>query len=256
MNESVALLLIEDNPGDARLIREFLKKIVQSEKITALVTLLSGMAHNFNNPLCIAGGVIYQLKSDKNITDSHKKMIEQVETQLARISKIVHTLDDLTSQMAARDDIISLDDMVLSAISDAGRFAVGKKVVDIQVDLQCKQTIRGNAMEVRQALANLLTNAVEAIVQDGVVRIRTYALEKGCVLEITDNGKGISNEILKNIYDPFFTTKEGAAAIGLGLSVAQRIVERHGGTIEIQSEKNQGTRVTVFFPKPAGIRNI
>jgi signal transduction histidine kinase len=110
--------------------------------------------------------------------------------------------------------------------------------------------------QMNQVFLNLLTNAAQATAEDGgVITVRTYQPDPGRVaIEIADNGHGIPEDVLPKIFDPFFTTKEVGKGTGLGLSITYKIVESHGGRIEVASKVGTGTRFTITLPvKPVAV---
>jgi len=104
--------------------------------------------------------------------------------------------------------------------------------------------------QINQVFLNLITNAAQALPPtDGEITLTTRADKGGVAVEIADNGKGIAPEVLPKIFDPFFTTKEIGKGTGLGLSISYKIVEQHGGRIEVASEAGKGARFTVWLPQ-------
>ena len=118
--------------------------------------------------------------------------------------------------------------------------------------------VRGHAGQINQVLMNLLTNAAQALSgrEDSVITIETRGDPDGVEVKIKDNGPGISPEVLPRIWDPFFTTKDVGEGTGLGLSIVHELVERHGGTIEVETRVGEGTTFTVKLPRqiPTGHR--
>jgi signal transduction histidine kinase len=111
--------------------------------------------------------------------------------------------------------------------------------------------VNADAKLLRQVFINLLLNSAEAVDQGGIVRVETDEDSSGGFVQviIIDNGKGIPKEHLERVFEPFFTTKSAGKGTGLGLSVSLGIVQKHGGTIEIQSEAGKGTTVMVLLPR-------
>ena len=110
--------------------------------------------------------------------------------------------------------------------------------------------VKGHAGQLNQVFMNLLTNAAQALAgrEGAVIELATERKGELVVITVADNGPGIPEEILPKIFDPFFTTKEVGQGSGLGLSIVHGIVERHGGTIEVDSHVGKGTRFTVTLP--------
>ena len=110
--------------------------------------------------------------------------------------------------------------------------------------------MRGHAGQLNQVFMNLLTNAAQALAGSAGAKIEVVTQRRGgqVIIQVADNGPGIPEEILPRIFDPFFTTKEVGQGSGLGLSIVHGIVERHGGTIEVDSHVGKGTTFTVILP--------
>ncbi|MBM4137844.1 MAG: histidine kinase, partial [Nitrospira sp.] len=105
----------------------------------------------------------------------------------------------------------------------------------------------------KEALLNIFTNAVHALHGKGTIFVKTYVDGDSAVIEIQDTGKGMSEEILPYIFDPFFTTKD--TGTGLGLTIAQRIIEEHNGRVEVESQPHRGSIFKVFIPLQSEIKN-
>jgi len=122
--------------------------------------------------------------------------------------------------------------------------------VDVEKELGEIPSITCSPSQVNQVLLNLVTNAAQAIDKPrGLIRVKTRAEGPGAIaIEVSDNGKGITPEVLPRIFDPFFTTKEVGKGTGLGLSIAYKIVQQHGGRIDVKSQPGSGTTFTVVLP--------
>ena len=108
--------------------------------------------------------------------------------------------------------------------------------------------INGNVGKLHQAILNILTNAIHAIISNGVILIRTLNDQKYITIQISDNGCGISNNIINKIFDPFFTTKNPGKGTGLGLSICYKIIKEHKGELDVFSEENKGTTMNIKLP--------
>ena len=108
--------------------------------------------------------------------------------------------------------------------------------------------IECNGQQIVQVVMNLMMNAGQAIESSGVITVRTYVKNDSAYIEVEDTGKGIPEEVVGKIYDPFFTTKEVGKGTGLGLSISYDIIKKHQGTIQVDSKVGQGTKFTVTLP--------
>ena len=116
-----------------------------------------------------------------------------------------------------------------------------------ETELRTNCKIKGNAAELREALANVLINAAQAIEGSGEIVIITFREDDLAGITVKDNGIGMSPETLDRVFDPFFTTR-GAQGTGLGMSMVDAIAIRHRGKVTVESEEGKGTRVTLTFP--------
>ena len=124
--------------------------------------------------------------------------------------------------------------------------------IELATDMAAAPTVMGDATELRQVIAHLLLNAIDAIGEGGApggrIGIRLARELDGVTLSVADNGVGMPPEVLKRIFDPFYTTKKVGSGTGLGLSVCQRIIEKHGGKLHVSSTPGQGSTFTLALP--------
>jgi signal transduction histidine kinase len=125
---------------------------------------------------------------------------------------------------------------------------IKNRIEVIKVYYQGKCIITGNEGKLHQAFLNILSNSVQAIDQTGLIKIESNIINKKVIIQITDNGCGISQKNLPKIMDPFFTTKDPGKGTGLGLSITYNVIKEHQGEIEYQSKTGKGTTVTVSLP--------
>ena len=123
-----------------------------------------------------------------------------------------------------------------------------KKSVSIRKGYGDIPSVECHPGQINQVFLNILTNAVQAIDEKGIVSIVTRKSGDGIEIEISDNGKGISKENIANIFDPFYSTKAVGEGTGLGLSISLTIIKNHNGNIEVESESGQGTKFIISLP--------
>jgi signal transduction histidine kinase len=126
-----------------------------------------------------------------------------------------------------------------------------KDCIAVERDYGDLPRVRCFSGQLNQVFLNLLVNSCDAIEGKGTIRIRTRPTDEGVRLEFSDDGSGIEPEVLGRIFDPFYTTKPVGKGTGLGLSISHGIVERHGGTLSVESEPGRGTRFTLDLPLDA-----
>jgi len=231
------------------------EQLVQSEKMAAVGTLTSGIAHELNNPLNNIGLTVEAILDDFDAYSEEDKrsMLDQVYTQVERASSTVRNLLDFARKDRSAFTTLSVRDSVESArrlVANEARLAGVEWAVAAEDDLP---PVRGNPHDLQQVFLNLFLNAIQAMPEGGVVSI-TVARDgqEGVRVEVTDTGPGIEPEHLDDIFDPFFTTKEPGEGTGLGLSVSRSIVEQHGGRISVQSEPGVGSTFCVHLPVAEG----
>lgn len=224
------------------------EELLQMEKVASLSTMLSGLAHNLNNPIFLASGRLDLLKNTGTLSKKQSDMVEVIEKQIERIVSLTKEMLELGYSKATEKKKIDLNEIVKIAVGNIKKFPIDKKI-DIQSKLTCDLIFNANPVEINQIVTNLILNAIDAINKKGIVKVKTYSHDKCSIFEIQDDGKGMSEDTLKKVFDPLFTTKTGIAAKGMGMTIVQQFLQRNNGTIEIQSLKNRGTLVKVSFPE-------
>ena len=233
-------------------------QLVRAEKMASIGQLVAGIAHEINNPVNAVVNSVEPLRESIETVASGaaapadvaeiKHMMNVIQNGARRTQSIVQALHNYSRTDEER--IVELD--VNRGLDDSlellrhhlkGHVAVRKRYGDVG-------RIKGHAGQLNQVFMNLLTNAAQALAGRPGAQIDVHTRRENgqVVIAIGDNGPGIPPEIRSRIYDPFFTTKDPGQGSGLGLSIAHGIVERHGGTIELDSEIGKGTTFTVTLP--------
>ncbi|MFA5354486.1 MAG: ATP-binding protein [Thermodesulfovibrionales bacterium] len=255
------------------------RHLVQSEKLASLGTLLSGVAHELNNPLSnisTSSQILMEELQEKSPGPSLDpsfvlELLSQIEEQTERARNIVRSLLDFSRPKNFTKETLPLKGL----FQDTIRFIRGQVPVSVEINLQIPEeiTIMADKQRIQQAFLNLIKNAVEAIEGEGTVFVkaeRHTALEKAddetglysylryrgkCTMEadtvdieIRDTGPGIPADLLSRVFDPFFTTKDVGKGSGLGLFIVHEIIEEHEGCIGVESEPGKGTRFLIRLP--------
>ena len=226
------------------------EQIIHSRKIASLGTLVSGVAHELNNPINNIILTIDSLTGGRKIAEERRlAMLKDILTQAVRASEIVKNLLDFS-----RSNTTIIEDLdialVLQETIQVSENQITVNNIKLQVDLATDlPVIRGNRQALQQVFINLLTNAVHAMPSGGELLVRA-ALESDqkIVITVRDTGNGIAEEHLPYIFDPFFTTKEVGKGSGLGLSVSYGIIKKHGGRITVDSSPGKGSTFSIVLP--------
>ncbi len=226
------------------------EQIIHSRKIASLGTLVSGVAHELNNPINNIILTIDSLTSGRKITEERRNaMLEDILTQAVRASGIVKNLLDFSRSETALIEDLDVARILRETIQISGN-QITVSNIDLHVDLADDlPKIKGNRQALQQVFINLLTNAVHAMPGGGELHIRAAAgKERKILITVQDTGSGIAEEHLPFIFDPFFTTKEVGRGTGLGLSVSHGIIKKHGGWITVESSPGKGSTFTITLP--------
>jgi two-component system NtrC family sensor kinase len=228
-------------------------QLIQTEKLSSLGKLSASIAHEINNPLAgilttskLLIRTIEERPADPG-TAGTVRMLRLVQRETERCTAIVRNLLGF-----ARERALTLTDADVNAAIEEALFLVKNQfsLLGIQLDRAMGQVppMRGDFGQLRQAFANIVINACDAMAKGGTLTVRTRfdPSEQVIIVEIGDTGVGIPAEQLTKVLDPFFTTKEKGT--GLGLSVVYGVVERHGGRLKIASTQGTGTTVTIRLP--------
>jgi two-component system, NtrC family, sensor kinase len=235
-------------------------QLIQSEKMSSLGKLAASVAHEINNPL--AGILTYaklliRMHEEGELTEKARESctrnLRLVQRETERCSAIVRNLLDFARQRSPSLKEVDVSTVVEEALSLLAHRLLMQNVA-LEKDLPPMPLIKADFGQLRQSFVNIALNACEAMTKGG--RLAVTARTEGRTIEVrfADTGPGIAPENLSHILDPFFTTKEKGT--GLGLSVVYGIIDRHGGTLDVESNLGQGTTVTVRLPvavaSPAG----
>jgi len=228
-------------------------RLIMSERLAALGQMSSGIAHEINNPLAsIAGcaeGLLAKVRKGKYDPAQFEEYLSIVQEEILRCKSITTGMLSFVRKTAYEKKEVSLRevlDKTLEIISFQGRLRDVEIVKEYGDDVP---PIHASEGELRQVLLAIITNALDAMAEQGRLTVGTLAEGDHVKISIADTGPGIPEENQKRIFDPFFTTKSERGGTGLGLSIVHRIVTNHGGAIDVASEPGKGTKFTITLPK-------
>ncbi|HVH68466.1 MAG TPA: ATP-binding protein [Gemmatimonadales bacterium] len=223
----------------------------QAEKLAAMGQLVSGVAHEINNPAAIISGFAQTLLLD-DLKAEQREMLQMVYDEATRIGRITSNLLAFARAGGKQRALADLNDLVRRTFA-LRSYHLSTLNIRVTLDLDpAEPKIWADASELQQMLLNLLINAEQALVTVDAPRtidIRTHADEGEVRFEIADSGPGIAPEIRDKIFDPFFTTKPEGVGTGLGLSICYGIAQEHGGRIWVESEPGKGARFGVVLQR-------
>jgi PAS domain S-box-containing protein len=232
------------------------KHLVQQERLGALGQMASGIAHDFNNALTPIVGFSEMLLDPAHPLDERetRRFLRTIHTAARDGARIVSRLKEFYRPRDP-DEVfhpVDVDAVVEQTIAlTQPRWKEQAQASGIAIDLRSKLRARrpvlGNASDLRELLTNLIFNAIDALPAGGTIEIRTREDGREIVLDVTDTGVGMSEEVQRRCLEPFFTTK-GSRGTGLGLAMVHGIVRRHEGTIAITSAPGCGTTFTIRLP--------
>ena len=235
-------------------LRETQQSIIQRERLHALGRMASGIAHDFNNSLApILGFSELLLLKEETLTETDKvrSFIEMIHEAAQESAKVVARLREFYRYREDSDVFgpLNFNEVVRNVVAMLEpRWKHQAQVEGIQIvvklELQDLPEMVGNEDQLREMLANLITNSIDSIAAEGLIRVRTFFRNDRIFLQIADNGAGMSEEVKARCLEPFFSTKREAGT-GMGLGIVYGTVRRHDGEISIESRLNSGTTVTV-----------
>ena len=192
--------------------------------------------------------------SDGAIVNNPRPVLDAEEIHGLRIRRSLPFFADVMGQSgyARGDDTVQREVNLARSVDETlGLLQHRLRNVKVVKDIEAKARILGFPGQVDQVLMNLLTNAAQAIGdQGGTIRVSAHNQDARVLLTVSDDGPGIPKDVLPRIFDPFFTTKDVGEGSGLGLSIVHGIIDRHGGHIDVESQPGQGTKFSISFPLP------
>jgi len=287
-SEAESLAMLSELRKTHSALKQAQMQAMQSEKMASIGQLAAGVAHEINNPVGFIGsniqtleeyiksysmilGAVEKLKhaveSGDNakakdtlqelketeekvnlnfITNDVNNLISESQRGIDRVKKIVldlRTFSREDSEEMGWAHVEAIIDSVLSIVHNELKYKA-----EIKKDYAQTPQVKCHAQKLGQVFINLLVNASHAIEEKGIISIKTYQDHDNVCIDVSDTGKGISEENLKKIFDPFFTTKKIGTGTGLGLSISYEIIQKHGGTMTARSEINKGTTFTITLP--------
>jgi two-component system, NtrC family, sensor kinase len=244
---------------DVTLEKEFQAQFYQAEKMATVGALAAGVAHEINNPLTAISGFAEGLrrrlsrlegKVEEELLADFGEYTETIISECLRCRDIVQTLLTFSRPVAASLSTVDLNRCIQETLFILKHHFKAQLGIRITTELQSDlPPIYGDESQLKQVIINLLTNAYDAIEQEGRITIVTGICDDGVFLSIADTGCGIPLEEQDKLFEPFFTTKPVGRGVGIGLSTCYSIVKNHGGEIQVSSVLGKGASFRVILPE-------
>ncbi len=235
-----------------RKLEETTEQLIMSEKLAAVGEITASVAHEINNPIAVIQGNLEVARGLLNEeADKVSTEFRLIDDQVYRISAIVSKLLQFAKpeEFSGATNVISPADVVRDCLV-LTRHQIEAAGVSIVTHLDSDLQVRISRTELQQVLVNLILNGIQAMPQGGTLTIRVRNAQGNVAIDVQDTGHGIPADVLKRIFDPFYTTKQ-AEGTGLGLSISQKLVTRAGGTLGVQSKPGAGSVFLITLPAVA-----
>ena len=227
-------------------LRQTEKELAHREKLAALGEMAASVAHEMRNPMTALRGFAQRMYRRLPETDPNRKYTEIIIEEVDRLTRLIRDVLDYARLPEPEMQLNNLNELILEWL-DLIEEDLGRHNINLQTSYGEVPPFIFDAEQIKQVFLNIVSNATHAMQNNGgTLKITTRAENDQAELIIVDSGPGIWPEIMKDIFNPFFTTKSGGT--GLGLSIAHRILEDHNGDIKVQSQVGQGATFTIILP--------
>lgn len=231
------------------------ERLREVEHLSAIGQLSRNIAHEIRNPLnyiSLSIDYINDKYTPNDIKDRERfiKIISGIKAEIQRLDTIVNDFLAYSKPIRLNKKITNID-QILEDVYLIIKAKAEKEGVTILIEKQVSCELIIDPELIKSCILNLITNAFQAmqkVQRERILRISSTILNNEYVLTVTDNGEGVYKEDLPKVFEPFFTTKKEEAGLGLGLSFTKRVVEEHGGRVEFESIKGEGSVVKIILP--------
>jgi len=237
----------EDEEEKARLQQQ----LRHADRLATIGQLAAGTAHELNEPLGSVLGFAELIKNSHRLPKQARSDLEKIIEAALHAREVIRKLMIFSRQMPTQRAAVHLNELVEKGLTFLESRCAKEGIRMVREMDRDLPEIVGDASQLHQVLVNLVVNAIQAMPHGGTLTVRTLKRNGEAELVVEDTGTGMSEEILKQIFVPFFTTKQVGQGTGLGLAVVHGIVTAHGGTIEVESKVGKGTRFRVRLPAGA-----
>ena len=248
-----------DEPYGVTYYAKDVTRLIDSVKLASMGEMSAGVAHELNSPLTAIVGNSQLLLRETSPQNPHFQLIKDIHTSGIRCQRIIKNLLTFSRQDEFTFEKVNLNEVVKHALELAA-YQIEKSKIELKVNL-CDDIpmLSGSMNGLEQIIVNLLLNAKDAVedkmrgtseIQKGLIEIATRIHPDGdySIVEVSDNGEGIPDEHISQIFNPFYTTKQSGKGTGLGLSVSLGIAQAHGGFIDLDTKAGQGSTFSLILP--------
>ncbi|MBM4135905.1 MAG: hypothetical protein FJ241_03645 [Nitrospira sp.] len=227
------------------------KRLIEYEKLTALGRLTANVAHEIRNPITVIGGFTERLKKSVPQGTQENEYVEMISSEVKRLEEILRDVLVFTNKpffLKKEENMNRIVNESLRIFKDMFR----NRSISVQKYFKDVTQVYVDRRQVKEAMNNLISNAVDTMSQGGILTIATneasIRMKNYVTVSVSDTGAGIPEEHLRLIFEPFYSTKVTKHETGLGLPIIKKIVEGHGGFIKIDSKVGRGSTFSLFFP--------
>ncbi len=230
------------------------KELHDKENLALIGTVVSTIAHNLSNPLNIISGNADYLLLDRKENEEGYEELQIIVQEITRITKSIRQILNFSKPVILTKEKCNINEIITEIISNAHYISnEEKKSISFKSNLdKSLGEIYLDKDQIKDVILNILNNAIQSIKTKGTIKVQTSMSQKKnvnyAIIKIEDSGCGIKKEDLKNIFIPFFSTKEYGKGTGLGLAFANRVVKEHNGFIDVKSDINKGTTFYIYLP--------
>lgn len=231
--------------------KEYHRKIIEYEKLSALGRLTANVAHEIRNPITVIGGFAEKLKKRISLDTKEREFIDLIATEAKRLEDILREVLLFSNKPFFRKEKHDINKVIIESL-DIYKDMFKNASITVKMNFNDITQIYIDKRQVMEGINNLISNAVDAMHDGGTLTIVTqekvFRGKNYVTIKIADTGSGISEDNLLLIFEPFFSTKVTKRETGLGLPITKKIVEGHGGFMRIDSKVGKGSTFTLYFP--------
>ena len=229
-------------------LRQLRERLAHNEKIAALGRMAAQVAHEVKNPL--AGLRLYSMHLKSKVTGklapSESALVDKIIDGINQLSDTAEKILNFARPLTLTRRMVDLNRIVSDSLALLEPQLVANKIVAELSLVEPRADVMLDESSMRSALINLMLNSIQAMAQGGEMRVSTAAIGGAIQVTIADTGCGMTEEQMRNVFEPFYTTK--SQGLGLGMPFASKIIERHGGSVSLESRVNEGTLIKISLP--------